>query len=391
MLILIYRLFCGYLYVRVTSKNPEKILNLCSANGINVWRVLLKNDKLYFKIGIGSFKKLRIYKRNVSAKVHITKKVGFPFFVSRNRKRYGMIAGLAIFFIILNLLSSFVWNICIRGNETVKSENIVKSLEKIGVYEGASIRKIDPNEKRNELLLLENGLSWAAINIEGSKLTVDIVETKALEQKDNSPSNLKASCEGVVNRVEVISGVLQVKPGDAIEKGQLLVSGVNEYEDQTSSLVRSKGKIFAEVTEKIEVSQPLVVSELLNTGECTKRSVLQFFGLDIPLFLGSITGTYNSTSSQNKISSGEPYIPVKIYSKNFFKTNRITYTLNEETAKKRALEKLEKLITEYIGDGELVDRKDEINISEDTLYITSHIKCIKDVVFEEKMQLDTRN
>lgn len=391
MLIFIYRLFCGYLYVRVTSKNPEKILNLCSANGINVWRVLLKNDKLYFKIGIASFKKLRIYKRNIPAKVHITKKVGFPFFVARNRKRYGMAAGFAVFFVILNLLSSFVWNICISGNQTVKSADIIESLKKIGIYEGASISKIDPNEKRNELLLLENGLSWAAINIEGSKLTVDVVETKALEQKEDFPSNLKAACEGVVKKVEVISGVLQVKPGDAIEKGQLLVSGINEYEDQTNRLVRSQGKIYAEVTEVFEVSQPLVVDEFLKTGESAKRSVLEFFGLKIPLFLGSITDTFDSTSTQQKISSGEPYVPVKIYSKNFFKTKRTTYTLNEDTAKKRALDKLNNLISKYIGDGELEDRNDEIVISEDVLYITSHIKCTKDVVFEEKMQLDTRN
>lgn len=391
MLVFLYRLICGYLYVRVTSKHPEKLLNLCGAKGINIWRVLLKKDKLYFKIGIASFKKLRIYKRNISAKIHITKKVGLPFFIAKNKKRYGIAAGIFLFFAILNFMSSFVWNICISGNTTVKSSDILSSLKEIGIYEGVKASSIDPDIKRNELLLLEDGLSWAAINIEGSKLTVDVVEVKKSAQKDTDPSNLKASESGIVKKVEVLSGVLHVAPGDAVEKGQLLVSGINEYEDKTSSFTRSVGKIYVETEKIFEVSQALEVTEYLRTNEVEKRSVLHFFGINIPLFLGNVTGDYEASTVQKPISSGNPYVPVKIYSRVFSKTNKTKYMLSEKNAKTRAFKKLEKQIKNYLGDGEVVERKDEVLVSDRELRVKCKIKCVKDVALEEKIQLNTRN
>ena len=391
MLVFLYRLICGYLYVRVTSNHPEKLLNLCAAKGINIWRVLLKKDKLYFKIGIASFKRLRIYKRNVSAKIHITKKVGLPFFIAKNKKRYGIAVGLILMFLILNIMSAFVWNICISGNTSVSSVDILNSLEKIGIYEGTKISQIDPEEKRNELLLAQKGLSWAAINIEGSKLTVEVVETRKNEDKDTEPSNLKALEEGVVKRVEVKSGVLKVKPSDAVEKGQLLVSGINEYEDKTSSFTRSVGKIYVETEKEFLVSQQLEVTEYLRTNKVENRSVLSFFGADLPLFLGMVTGEYETNPIQKKVSSGQSYIPVKITNRSFYKLRKTKYKLSEKNAKNRALKKLESNIENYLGDGEIIAKKEVCYIKNNEFFIKCKIKCIKDVALEEKMRLNTRN
>ncbi|MBO5106489.1 MAG: sporulation protein YqfD [Clostridia bacterium] len=74
MLLFIYRLLCGYLYLRISAENPEKLLNICAAKGIGIWRVTVKGNLVYFKIGITSFKKLRIFKRKVPCKIHITKR-----------------------------------------------------------------------------------------------------------------------------------------------------------------------------------------------------------------------------------------------------------------------------------------------------------------------------
>lgn len=391
MLVFLYRLICGYLYVRVTSNHPEKILNLCAAKGINIWRVLLKKDKLYFKIGIASFKRLRIYKRNIPAKVHITKKVGLPFFIAKNKKRYGITVGLVLMFVILNFMSSFVWNICISGNTSISSLEILNSLNEIGIYEGAKISDIDPAQKRNELLLCQKQLSWAAINIEGSKLTVDVIETRKSDEKDVEPSNLKASEEGIIKRVEVKSGVLNVKPGDAVEKGQLLVSGINEYEDKTSSFTRSVGKIYVETEKEFLVSQKFEVTEYLRTNRVEKRSVLSFFGVNLPLFLGEIKGYYETNNIEKKVSSGSSYIPVKIINRNFYKLKKTKYKLSEKNANKRAIETLENKIKKYLGDGEILQRNDECYVKNNELFIKCKIRCIKDVALEEKMRLDTRN
>jgi similar to stage IV sporulation protein len=390
-ILFLYRFLCGYLYLRVKAKNPEKLLNLCAAKGISIWRVSVKKDTLYFKIGIHSFKKLRVYKRRIPCKIHITKKVGLPFFVLKNKKRYGMPVGIALFIAIIYFMSGSVWNICISGNKNVKSSDIMSSLNEIGIYEGAFIKNIDPEEKRNELLLKQSGLSWAAINIEGSKITVDVSETKQSEKNDNSPSNLIANAEGIIKKIEAKNGVIKAKVGDAVRKGQLLVSGIREFEDGSEQFVRSKGNVFAEVEYSFETVQPLKVTEFIKTGEVLERKVLNFFGLKIPLFIGGVEGPFITSLKTEKISSGEAYLPIKIISKKFYKTKETTYRLNEQQAKQRAEKAAEEKAKTLTNNGEIIAKNHQVIVEKEAVIIKTQIKCLKDIAFEEKILLDTSN
>jgi len=390
-ILFMYRLLCGYLYLRVRAKNPEKLLNLCAAKGISIWRVSVKGDVVYFKIGIASFKRLRVFKRKIPAKIHITKKVGLPFFIAKNKKRYGMVVGFVIFIAIIQFMSGCVWNICISGNKTIKSSDILSSLNEIGIFEGAFIKNIDPEEKRNELLLKQSGLSWAAINIEGSKITVDLSETKQSEKQENLPSNLVSSEAGIIKKIEVKNGVTKVKVGEAISKGQLLVSGIREFEDGSEQFVRSKGSIYAEVEYSFETVQPLEVTEFVKTGQVYSRKVLSFFSLKIPLFLGSVEEPYVTKAEEEKVSSGKSYLPIKIVSKKFYKTNETTYKLNQQQAVQRAQKSAEEKAKELINNGEIISKNHQVIADNGAIKIITEIKCLKDIAFEEKILLDTRN
>ena len=391
MILFIYRFLCGYVYLRVNAENPAKLLNLCAAKGIGIWRVSVKNNLIYFKIGIASFEKLRIFKRKIPCKIHITKKVGLPFFISKNKKRYGMVCGLAIFIAIIYFMSGCVWNICINGNKNIKSEEILSSLNKIGIYEGAMLKNIDSEEKRNELLLIQKGLSWAAINIEGSKITVDVTETKEFAEQDYSASNLVSTEDGVIKKIEVKNGVTEIKVGDTVQKGQLLVSGIKEYDDGKVDFVKSKGNIYAEVEYNFESVQPLKVTEFVKTGEQTERKVLSFFNFKIPLFLGDVEPTYVVSQEKEKISTGDSYLPIKIYTKKFLKTKETTYILTNDQAQKRALKKSEEKIAKLADGGRIISKQQKITVDNKNLIITTKIKCLKDIVFEEKLLLDTSN
>lgn len=208
---------------------------------------------------------------------------------------------------------------CISGNNAVDSAAIADALQTIGVCEGARAAKIDPEEKRNELLLEMKELSWAAINIEGSRVTVDVIETKFEDEKDTAPSNLKAGYDGIVRKIEVIKGVASVKVGDAVRKGDLLVSGMHEYSDQTTDLTRARGKIYAEVNQSFRVAQPLTVTEYLKTGETDERSVLRFFGLDIPLFLVKSPVRLNRKRRREIFPTENPICRLKFTQENFLK------------------------------------------------------------------------
>ena len=56
-----------------------------------------------------------------------------------------------------------------------------------------------------------------------------------------------------------------MKLHEAVKKGQLLVSGIREFEDGSEQFVRSKGNVFAEVEYSFETVQPLKVTEFIKT------------------------------------------------------------------------------------------------------------------------------
>lgn len=391
MFLFLYRRISGYLYVKFVSNKPEKLLNICAANGINVWRVAIKNNCLYFKTGIASFKKIRLLKRKIKGKIHITKKCGLPFFVAKNKHRYGMVAGFVLFFAILYFLSGFIWNIDISGNETISDATITKALEEIGIYEGVRISKINTENHRNELLLKCNNISWAAINIEGSRLTLDITEAKFKDEKSEEPSNLKADSDGIIKSVEIISGTANVKVGDAVRKGDLLVSGIMEYQDMHTEFVRSRGKIIAEVERDFKIIQPMRVKESHRTGEKVTRSVLSIFGIKIPLYFGRVSAPYECDKETESNISDKPYLPIRLIRNTFYFVENKEYILSEEEAKRRATAELEKQLKEYLGEGEVIEKKITYSREKDNFAVLVEIKCQKDIIFEEKLLLNTRN
>ena len=391
MILLIFRIVHGYLYVRADSKNPEKLLNLCAANGIVLWGVSIRGERLYFKIKCDDFKRFRKLRRAVRCTVHITHKVGLPFFLAAHKQRYGFVVGLLLFGGLLYYLSGFAWNICITGNKTIPSAQIVQSLKEIGIYEGVRLSGISVKDKRNELLIREHGLAWASINQEGCKLTVNVEEAQINTPQSDDPSNFKALCDGVITKVELISGTAEVQVGDAVEQGQLLASGIIEYSDQTTRFVRARGEIYARTVREYRLSQPLEVTELQKNGCVKRRTVLQFFGLNLPLFTGTVTGTFESSAPNISISSGQNYLPIRFICREFYETESVTYTLSEEQAKKRLTKQLDQQLQSDLLKGEVTDKNLRFFVENGALQLHAVVKCDENIAFEEKIIKDTGN
>lgn len=89
-------------------------------------------------------------------------------------------------------------------------------------------RGLDLREIRQTVLLKLEDLSFIAINIKGSKAYVEVTEaTGKPEMVDtDTPCNLIATKAGVIVRTEITQGFGLVRAGDAVEAGDMLVSGM---------------------------------------------------------------------------------------------------------------------------------------------------------------------
>ncbi len=315
-MLFLYRFFLGVLEVELLGIYPEKVLNLCSQNKISIWDIHFKKGKITFKITVRDFKRLpKIFKRQ-GVRLHILKRRGLPFFTEKYKHRFGVFIGVIIFFAVLQLLSSFIWVIEVSGNKTVKSDEILKLCQSVGVVTGIKKADLDTKSTVQELLLKSDRLSWAAFNIEGCRLTVNVTELTEKNYNSAVASNLIADSDGIIKHIDVTVGNCIVKVGDTVRKGDLLVSGIIENESGTK-FVEAKGKIIAETALAVDLTQGFKIKKENYLGRQKTKTVLEILSFKLPLYLGKEKGNYDSEYFVKPLKLFGKEIPIRLHKRRF--------------------------------------------------------------------------
>ncbi len=385
MLLGLVRFVRGYVDFEAEGKFPERFLNITARYGINLWEALPYNGGLSGSMYVSDYRNIRSAARKAKVKLKITCKHGLPFILNRYKFRVGIPAGAFAGFIMIMILSNFVWSISISGNKTISEQYLRDILADSGVYTGAYMNSIDVEKVERNIQLNESKVGWISINITGSLASVELKENTIKRQTESSknPSNLKARCDGVITNINVRSGVTQVKKGSGVAKGDLLVSGVAEKIDERySSLayLKSDGEIYADVSFDKEFTFPKNYNYYSISENSTERDKFNFLHISFPSNLNFTT--YDMFVSEQKSSSlllNNVIMPIGTTTQTDYELTSENVTLNDETA--RNIFENEALLYELSEKSEapVVNRK--LNISQKNgMYV-----CKIDYIFNENI------
>lgn len=340
----VFRNITGYVKFYGKGVFPERFLNLCAKENILVWNSKVNVNEMTGCMHIHDYKNIKKIAKKSSMRLKITKKRGLPFLVNRYKHRYGIPVGVFIFFFLLWFLSGFCFNITIVGNTDQNKDTTLAKLKDCGVYCGQRISNINPEEARQKFLIKNKEFSWAAINIKGSYITVDLVKTteKKMNKTSYEPCNIIANSNGKILRIKAYEGKISVKIGEAVAKGDLLVSGVIELTNKSTKFVHANAEVIAQTRHKLKVFVPYKNKELIKTDEIKKRSVLTIGNLDIPLFFGDIEKPYKTSKKIKNYKLGGEVLPIKLTTVKFTKYRLKNITLDKESAKILAREEMKK-------------------------------------------------
>lgn len=379
----LYRFLFGYLRVRFYGEFKEKILNLAAANRISLWNSSLSKDGIQTNISVRDFKRLPNIIRKSGIRVHILKRKGLPFKNAKNRKRIGIAAGFVLCLVFLKVMSGYIWIIDVVGNERVKTEEIINACAAIGIKEGIKANSFNPKTQRERLLLELDSLSWASLNVEGCRLTVNVSEIEENAVDNSCICNLKASVDGIIKKIDVTAGNCLVKIGDTVKKGDILVSGVLEKATGTQ-FVHSAGAVTAVTERSITVEGEFDITEEFETGESKTKRVIEFFGLKIPLYLGGENQAYNSGFSVKTAKLFGQKLPLKIYEKEFCFTEQVKKTLSrEELCERLKTEAENKLKNEGVKEFQTISQ--EFADTEKGMKLTMVVSSEENIVYREKL------
>lgn len=240
----------GYVNIEVEGYFIERFINICVSKKIFLWNVKRKNAGLLTaNIGIYDFKKIKNVAKKTKCKIHINQKKGIPFLLNRYKKRKIFIGMLAMLIVSILILSNFIWNIEIIGNETISNEEIQKQLEDKGISIGKLKNKINTKEIINQIRLERDDIAWMGISLEGTNAKIEIVEAEKKPDIINPEEycNIISDKEGVIVKITAKNGTQVAKVGDVVKKGSVLIGGWIEGKFTGTRYMHSEGEVLAKV------------------------------------------------------------------------------------------------------------------------------------------------
>lgn len=341
----VYRFVSGYVKISIFGEHPERFLNFCAKNSLSVWSIERKKESICLCIGMSDYLKMHTFRKKIGKdlKVKLVEKYGLPMFKKSVVKRLGVCVGMALFLCINIAMSQFIWQIDVSGNSVIEESEIIDVCEEIGITTGVYRKGIDTYDASQRLALAFNDIAWVSLNIEGSKLTVNISEASKSDKTDAVPRNIIASYDGVIKRIEVIEGTKSVEINQAVRKGDLLVSGVVDN-GITTHFVHSDGIVSAQTHRKFtETVQKQFASVSKGEGVATRKA-FEFFSFKIPLYLQGFDEQNDSFFTRNRLKLFGDELPISISTRTFLLTEEREVEIDDEQAIDIAMNNIAKKI-----------------------------------------------
>ena len=368
----------GYVTICIKGCDSAAFLNFLFRYGITTWNIKKTDVIIYADIFVKDylilFELRHLFNGKVS--VQIFSRHGLFRCKKRIKQRKGLFIGFILFFSIIIFLSRFVWQIDVKGNEKIKTIDVVSAYTELGLYIGIPKNKVDTYALRDKLPLIMRDVSWCSFNLEGSKLTVNITELTENKKPSNGYSNIVAKTDGIVTKVNIISGNAMVKVGDVVSEGDILVSGAPEL--NTQKFVDSDGLIEAKTYKTIRISVPKEIYTENILSRKTKRTILEFFNFKIPLYIDKVHFKNKSSIKKTNTALFSKSLPIWKYEREFYEIFLEKKILSNEeisdTATSMLLNNLKITNVNYVEILE-ISRKE----SENSVNFTYKLLCREDI------------
>ncbi|MDR1668696.1 MAG: sporulation protein YqfD [Oscillospiraceae bacterium] len=384
----------GFVRVTVECPYPERFINLCAVHHVAFWGAeRIDLVRLEATIPARCLAQAKEYAEKLGGSLTPVKQRGASFFFARFRRRYALIAGLIVCVAALIVSNRYIWEFTVEGNQTVPDEAILEALREVGVHTGTPASSVDIVSIRNRVLLRLNALSWITVNVSGSRASVVVRERVEKPEiiSRHTPVNVVASKAGLITRIDALSGAAQVFPGDTVQKGQLLVSGVIDSAQVGVRLVNARADVTARTWTELQAVTPTGAVGKRYTGRSKTRYALIFAGRRINLY-GNAGQPYAMCDKISKISAlrvGTGFaFPVSLVTETFTEYEPVSYQIDEAVGESFLRRELgEKLRKELAAGGEILGETVTFHTEPGLISAVLTAECLEQIGVAQKVEL----
>lgn len=241
---------------------------------------------------------------------------GRPMWRRRICERSTLLVGLLMGMVLIALFSSRIWRVEVVSADSAADEKLLGEIRlsaaEWGARPGTAAEKIDKEALEIFLQSEYPSLTYVGVSRRGVKLHIEVAaEDAAPEVYELSDSrDLVAARDAVVVYAEPLTGQLNVKAGDTVKKGQVLIYGRERIDTGVTRDVRALGTVIARVWFMGECRLPTQQTIVERTGRSSTSSQLRLYDWSVQLSEGE---TYACEQTEVEyLPVGGLYLPLAI-------------------------------------------------------------------------------
>ena len=387
----------GNCTLSIPSDCRTEAMNLCMQMGLQYANFCWCEDgSIRFSCYISSAKRFLSVCKAKSITAEIIEYRGLPRLLKAMALRKGLIAGTFLSLTLIILSGLFVWDVQVSGNVTLTEEEVIEELRACGFGVGSYLPNLRVREIENRVLIASEHIGWISINIDGTVAHVQIIEQIAENAVGDEnltsmkPANLIAMCDGQIEYLELYRGNAVVTTGQAVKKGELLVSGL--YDSLTGGIrfTRAAGRVMARTEHTIRVEIPFCYEEKVYEEPVLDSLEIHFFDFSKKIFKNS--GNSNILCDIIKYNSnlgklGDNRLPwsfsrIELHPYHFESKQRTT-----EEAIALCYEELSNKLALLSGDVQLLQKDIVTEVREDAVVLICTITCIENIAVVQEFEI----
>ena len=254
----LYHSLSGMVVGELTAADTSDALLALSDAGVRIFSVERKSDLTVL---------ITLRRGDSTAVDGICEKRGYHFRPVKRKglywnilsavKRPVLVAGcLALLFLILYLPTRVLF-VEVEGNDRIPNREIVEAAERCGIAFGTSRREVRSERVKNALLQALPELQWAGVNSSGCVAVISVREKSVSPEAQQKPAhgNIVALREGIILSCTATRGNLLCQPGQAVRKGQVLISGYTDCGIKIA-FCSPEGEVYGKTIRTLDVIAP---------------------------------------------------------------------------------------------------------------------------------------
>jgi similar to stage IV sporulation protein len=274
----------------------------------------------------------------------------------------------------------------------MSEEEVVAELLACGLGVGSYIPNISAPQLENRVLMASERISWISIRMDGTVAVVQVIEQipPSEAEEGHGPANLIAATDGQIEYLQLYRGNPVVVVGQAVRKGELLVSGIYDSNRYGYRYTRAAGQVMARTKREIVVEIPLEYTKKHCGAPFVGEKYLHFFNFSVKISKNSRNqvGTCDIIKEKKRVEAPGLYrLPLywEIVTITPYELQMATRT--HEEALELAYAELDLRLSALSEGAQILEKGITTELLENSLRLVCSISCIENIAEQSEFEI----